>query len=168
MAEVYADPEERQQVLAELSRNGRIDARQLSLRARDGSLRWVSLSVRAVPGDPAAMSLGVYATAERVAELRNLWGLDQSMVVQYGIFLKQLLKGDFGYSYFYGRPAIELVFARLIPELFLIAYAIVLTIFISVPLAVWAALRRSGAAEAVLPRTGRAIKAVSSGARTQQ
>jgi peptide/nickel transport system permease protein len=106
--------------------------------------------VRAVPGDPAAMSLGVYASAERVAELRAHWGLDQSMLVQYGIFLKQLVKGDFGYSYFYGRPAIELVFDRLFAELFLVAYSIVLTLLISAPLAVWAALRRSGVAEATV------------------
>lgn len=106
--------------------------------------------VRAVPGDPAAMSLGVYASAERVAELRAHWGLDQPMIVQYWIFLKQLLKGDFGYSYFYGKPAIALVFDRLFPELFLVAYAVVLTVLISVPLAVWAALRRSGLAEATV------------------
>ena len=73
VAEVYADPEERQQVLAELSRNGRIDARQLSLRARDGSLRWVSLSVRAVPGEDGevefAGSIQDYSQ-RREAELR--------------------------------------------------------------------------------------------------
>lgn len=108
----------------------------------------IFILVRAVPGDPAAMSLGVYASAERVAELRAHWGLDQPMIVQYWIFLKQLLKGDFGYSYFYGRPAIELVLERLGPELFLVAYAIVLTILISVPLAVWVALRRSAISRA--------------------
>ncbi|MBS0363537.1 MAG: ABC transporter permease [Proteobacteria bacterium] len=110
----------------------------------------IFILVRAVPGDPAAMSLGVYASAERVAELRAHWGLDRSLIVQYGIFLKQLLRGDFGYSYFYGRPAIELVLDRLFPELFLVAYAIVLTIVISVSLAIWAAVRRSGLADAVV------------------
>jgi len=115
-----------------------------------GTSLTIFVLVRAVPGDPAAMSLGVYASAERVAELRAHWGLDRPMTVQYWIFLKQLLKGDFGYSYFYGRPAIELVFDRLAPELFLVAYSIVLTILISVPLAIWAALRRTGVAEAIV------------------
>jgi len=115
-----------------------------------GTSLTIFVLVRAVPGDPAAMSLGVYASAERVAELRAHWGLDRPMTVQYWIFLKQLLKGDFGYSYFYGRPAIELVFDRLAPELFLVAYSIVLTILISVPLAIWAALRRTGVAEATV------------------
>lgn len=110
----------------------------------------IFILVRAVPGDPAAMSLGVYASAERVAELRAHWGLDQSMLAQYGIFLKQMLQGDFGYSYFYGRPAIELVLDRLGPELFLVGYAIALTILVSVPLAVWAALSRAGVANATV------------------
>jgi peptide/nickel transport system permease protein len=103
--------------------------------------------VRAVPGDPAAMSLGIYASPEKVAQLRAHWGLDQPLIVQYWIFLKQLLKGDFGYSYFFGKPAIDLVYERLGPELSLIGYAIALTILISVPLAAWAALRRTGLAE---------------------
>lgn len=110
----------------------------------------VFVLVRAVPGDPAAMSLGVYASPERVAELRAHWGLDRSMLAQYWIFLKQLVNGDFGYSYFYGKPSIELVFDRLFPELFLVAYSIVLTVLISVPLAVWAAVKRSAFAEATV------------------
>lgn len=110
----------------------------------------IFLLVRAVPGDPAAMSLGVYASAERVAELRAHWGLDRSMLDQYGIFLKQLLQGDFGFSYYYGRPAIELVFERLGPELFLVAYATAITILLSIPLAVWGALKRDGFADGVI------------------
>ena len=61
-----------------------------------------------------------------------------------------MLRGDLGYSYFYGQPAIELVFERLPPELFLVTYAIVLTIIISVPLAIWAAVRRDGIADAIV------------------
>ena len=106
--------------------------------------------VRVVPGDPAMVALGVYATPELVEELRAHWGLDQPILVQYGIFLQQVLRGDLGYSYFYGQPAIELVFERLTPELFLVTYAIVLTIIISVPLAIWAAVRRDGIADAIV------------------
>jgi peptide/nickel transport system permease protein len=98
--------------------------------------------VRVVPGDPAQVALGLYATPDTIAELRAHWGLDQPIIVQYGIFLLQMLRGDLGYSYFYSQPAISLVFERLTPELFLVAYAIVLTIALSVPLAIWSALRR--------------------------
>lgn len=106
--------------------------------------------VRVIPGDPAHVALGLYATPELVAELREHWGLDQSLFVQYGLFLQQLLRGDLGYSYFYGEPALTLVLDRLTAELFLVGYAIVLTLIISVPLAIWTALRRGGIADALV------------------
>jgi peptide/nickel transport system permease protein len=99
--------------------------------------------VRVVPGDPAKVALGIYGSPELVAELRAHWGLDQPVIVQYGIFLRQILQGDLGHSYFYGQPAIELVIERLPPALFLTAYAVLLTLLISVPLGVWSALRRT-------------------------
>src|SRR5688572_2707283 len=106
--------------------------------------------VRVVPGDPAQVALGLYATPELIAELRATWGLDEPIFVQYLLFLQQILRGDLGYSYFYGQTAISLVFERLTPELFLVAYAIVLALVISVPLAIWATLRRGGLADAIV------------------
>jgi peptide/nickel transport system permease protein len=106
--------------------------------------------VRVVPGDPAQVALGLYATPELVSELRAHWGLDQPIIVQYGIFLLQVLKGDLGYSYFYGQSALSLVFERLTPELSLVVYAIILTVILSVPLGIWSALRRGGLANAIV------------------
>jgi peptide/nickel transport system permease protein len=97
--------------------------------------------VRVVPGDPAQVALGLYATPEAMAELRTLWGLDEPLYVQYWVFLQQLLRGDLGYSYFYGQSAISLVYERLTPELFLVVYAVAIAVVISVPLAIWASLR---------------------------
>jgi peptide/nickel transport system permease protein len=106
--------------------------------------------VRVVPGDPAQVALGLYATPETVAELRMHWGLDQPIYAQYGIFLQQILKGDLGYSYFYGQTALSLVLERLTPELFLVGYAIAITVLISVPLAIWSSLSRGGLADALV------------------
>jgi peptide/nickel transport system permease protein len=106
--------------------------------------------VRIVPGDPAQAALGLYATPELIANLRAHWGLDQPIIVQYGIFLQQTLRGDLGYSYFYGQSALSLVLERLPPELFLVIYAIVITVVISVPLAIWASLRRGGIGDAIV------------------
>src|SRR5437764_12938141 len=103
--------------------------------------------LRVVPGDPAVMALNVYATPERVAQLRALWGLDQPIIEQYGIFLTQLAHGDLGYSYFYKQPAISLVVERLGPELALIASTVVLTLLIGVPLSAVAAVNRDSAAD---------------------
>lgn len=106
--------------------------------------------VRVIPGDPALVALGVYATPDLIAQLHAHWGLNQPVIIQYGIFLTQVLRGDLGYSYFYGQSAISLVFERLTPELFLVGYAVVQTIVISVPLAIWSALRRKGIANAIV------------------
>jgi peptide/nickel transport system permease protein len=103
--------------------------------------------LRVVPGDPAVMALNVYATPERVTELRAQWGLDRPIAEQYGIFLAQLAHGDLGYSYFYKQPAISLVLERLGPELALIASTVVLTLLIGVPLAAVAAVNRDGAGD---------------------
>jgi peptide/nickel transport system permease protein len=103
--------------------------------------------LRVVPGDPAVMALNVYASPERVAELRAQWGLDRPIAEQYLIFLGQLAHGDLGYSYFYKQPAISLVVERLGPELALIVSTVALTLLIGVPLAAVAALRRDSAAD---------------------
>src|SRR5262245_46547323 len=103
--------------------------------------------LRIVPGDPAKMALGVYATPERLAELRHTWGLDQPLANQYFAFLLQLVHGDMGYSYFYREPALNVVLERLPPELFLITYAVVLTIAIGVPLGILAALHQNRLAD---------------------
>jgi peptide/nickel transport system permease protein len=106
--------------------------------------------VRMVPGDPAVMALNVYATPERVARLRAVWGLDQPIIVQYGIFLSQLLHGDLGYSYFYRQPTLVLVLERLGPELFLVLYVLVLTLIVAIPLGALAATHRDGPADNVV------------------
>lgn len=98
--------------------------------------------LRIVPGDPAKVALGAYATPERIAELRHAWGLDRPLTDQYFGFLSQLAQGDLGYSYFYRQPAIKVALERLPPELFLITYAVALTLLIGVPLGTLSALRR--------------------------
>jgi peptide/nickel transport system permease protein len=58
----------------------------------------VFLAVRAVPGDPAVLLAGDFATPETVASIRAKWGLDQPIAVQYGVFLTRLVRGDLGRS----------------------------------------------------------------------
>jgi len=109
--------------------------------------------VRVIPGDPAQQALNIYATPERVEALRAEWGLDQPLFSQFAIFVSQLLRGDLGYSYFYRQPALDLVLERLGPELFLIGYAVVVTLAIGLPLGVIAALRRDRLPDTIV-RTG--------------
>jgi peptide/nickel transport system permease protein len=98
--------------------------------------------VRLIPGDPARNMLGIHATPELLANLHERMGLDHSLPEQYIRFLGQLLRGDFGDSYYYGQPVSELVGERLIPTIFLLVYATVLTAIVALPAGILAALRR--------------------------
>ena len=64
----------------------------------------VFVIVRVTPGDPAAVMLGPDASAQDIADLRMRLGLDQSLVVQYFIYIGQMLKGDLGQSIFLNMP----------------------------------------------------------------
>src|SRR5207248_7228275 len=97
--------------------------------------------IRLIPGDPARTLLGIHATPDLIAAVRHTLGLDQSVAAQYLIFLKALIRGDLGHSYFFSEDVSNLVLARLPPTLFLLTYATGLTVLIAFPSAILAALR---------------------------
>jgi|AmaraimetFIIA100_FD_contig_121_156266_length_2945_multi_3_in_0_out_0_2 peptide/nickel transport system permease protein len=103
--------------------------------------------IRLIPGDPALTMLGIQATPDAVAQLRHQMGLDQPVPVQFAIFLGGLLQGDLGRSILARVPVMDLVRARLPITLFLVTYAMILALVITVPLAVTAALQRDRAAD---------------------
>jgi peptide/nickel transport system substrate-binding protein len=65
-----------------------------------------------LPGDLATYMLGVHATPEALASLRESYGLDRSVVQQYGEWLYGLLRGDLGVSYTYHTPVADLLIER--------------------------------------------------------
>jgi len=65
------------------------------------------------PADPTAILLPPDATAEDQARLRVKFGLDKPVMEQYFIYMKNALHGDFGESFRFGEPALELVLDRL-------------------------------------------------------
>jgi peptide/nickel transport system permease protein/oligopeptide transport system permease protein len=66
--------------------------------------------IRLIPGDPAELLASQWATEEDIALVRKAWGLDQPILVQYWIFLRNLLRGDLGRSVASGTPvSIELL-----------------------------------------------------------
>jgi peptide/nickel transport system permease protein len=60
-----------------------------------------------VPADPVGIALGPEATQEQISAMREAWGLNQPLYVQYGIFLKNLIQGDLGYSLVSKRAVTE-------------------------------------------------------------
>jgi len=106
-----------------------------------GVLTIIFLVVRVIPGDPAAVLLGTFATAELVAEQRTKMGLDRPLATQYVLFIRQAILGDWGRSYHEGRPAFTLVIERLPATLELAVAAIVTTTVLSLVLGSLAARR---------------------------
>jgi peptide/nickel transport system permease protein len=103
----------------------------------------VFLMVRLIPGDPARIMLGTHATEEALTELRAALGLDQPIWQQFVLFLGNVLRGDLGTSLVYRQPVTEVIAERLPPTLFLVTYAAVLALFVTVPLALLAAVRQN-------------------------
>lgn len=100
--------------------------------------------LRLIPGDPATLMLGSHYTAEAAAALQKQLGLDLPAWQQYLVFMQRLLHGDLGTSVYFRTPVNQLVVARAGPTLFLVGYAAVLALIISIPTAIIAALRKGG------------------------
>lgn len=94
-------------------------------------------------GNPADTLLPAEATQEHRDRMMELWGLDQPIHVQYGRFLTNAVRGDFGLSLMLpGRNALELVFERMRRTAELALVAILLTLVISLIIGVLSAVYR--------------------------
>ncbi|HEY9292358.1 MAG TPA: ABC transporter permease [Microlunatus sp.] len=101
------------------------------------------------PGDPATTYLGDKATPQAVARLRHEWGLDQSLGQQYLRFLGQLFTGHLGDSVYFRTPIVQLFAVRLPVTLMLMLLGAVVSVLVSVPLALLSATRPGAPAQAV-------------------
>lgn len=106
--------------------------------------------IRSIPGDPAQIRLGVHATPEAVANLRARMGLDQPLWTQYLFFLRDLASFDLGNSFMYEVPVGQLIGQRFPITLFLVCYATVISVILTVPMAMWSALRKDRLADQVI------------------
>lgn len=102
----------------------------------------IFLLMRAVPGNPARVALGVNATDEAVAELTQTLGLDRPLFTQYFEWVGGLLSGSFGTSLSSQQDITPLVLDRAQVSLILVGLAIVLALAGAVPMGMW--LARTG------------------------
>ena len=102
-----------------------------------------------VPGDPAQLMLGMNATPEAVAALREQLGLDLPVIWRYLSWLGGFFVLDFGRSYTYSVPVSELIAERIVVSLPLAIISLILSTAIAVPVGLFAAARRGKAADAV-------------------
>jgi peptide/nickel transport system permease protein len=102
----------------------------------------VFLIIRLVPGDPVLAVLGLNATPQLVAKLREDLGLDDPIYVQYFNWLAGVLHGDFGLDYRSDEPIGGMLLERLPVTLELTAMALAMAVAAAIPLGVIAAVRR--------------------------
>ncbi|MDR7452468.1 MAG: ABC transporter permease [Armatimonadota bacterium] len=93
-------------------------------------------------GDPVALLITEYATEAEIARVRALLGLDQPLWVQYGRFLSDVLRGEFGESLRFIKPAATVVWETLPATMTLAVAAVAIATVVAVPLGILAAVRR--------------------------
>jgi glutathione transport system permease protein len=102
----------------------------------------VSFLLVHLTGNPAQVLGGANLNQDQVKILSHQLGYDRPLVQQYFSYLGGVLHGDFGDSFRFGEPAIDSVMRALPDTLLLVACAIALACAVSVPVAVYSALRR--------------------------
>jgi peptide/nickel transport system permease protein len=97
-----------------------------------------------VTGDPTVLLVEPGASQADLDAMRADLGLDRSYLVQYGAFVRDLLHGDFGRSFYYRTPVLELYLSRLPNSLLLAAVAMTFSLIIGIPTGIIAAVRVNG------------------------
>ena len=100
--------------------------------------------IRLIPGNPALVMLGDEATPDEIVTMERKLGIDQPVFVQFGRWVANMIRGDFGDSIYYRKPVMQVIFAHLEPTLLLVLYAMVICLSIGVPLGITAAVHRNG------------------------
>src|SRR2546426_7658259 len=97
-----------------------------------------------VTGDPAVLLVEPGASQADLDAIRQQFGLDRPLPVQYGSFIAHLARGDFGQSFYYRTDVLELYFSRLPASLLLATVAMVFSLVIGLPTGIVAAVRVNG------------------------
>ncbi len=108
------------------------------------SLVLLSLTIFAlvrVTGDPAVLLVEPGASKEEIEAIHKQFGLDQPLWVQYGDFVTNLIRGDFGKSFYYRTSVLELYLSRLPNSLLLALAAMAFSLLIGIPTGILAAVR---------------------------
>ena len=103
--------------------------------------------IRLIPGNPALILAGPDALPEQIESLTVELGLDKPIVVQYFIWIKNVLSGDFGNSIINGYPVFKLIKIKLIATLELAISGLIVSLLISFPLGILSAVKRNSIIE---------------------
>ena len=119
-----------------------------------------------LPGDPARVALGVNASESAVAQVREQFGLDRPLVVQYADWVQGMATFDLGTSYVSRAPIGPQVADRFLVTLWLVATAMVVAVVIAIPVGTLMAVRHrtvSGVVLSAISQVGVAVPAFLAG-----
>ena len=102
----------------------------------------VFVLTRAAPGDPIAVLLGDQATAEDIARVQKVYGLDRPLPVQFALWLRELARGNLGESIFLQRPVTQALWERAEPTALLSLMAVAIAASIGIPCGIVSAVFR--------------------------
>ena len=102
-----------------------------------------------VSGDPASLLVTQDATRQDMERIRQAYGLDRPLSVQYARFMERIARGDLGYSYRQGVPVTELITERIGATFELALASLALAIVVGVALGMAAAVRRGSGVDTV-------------------
>ena len=104
----------------------------------------IVFSLSHLSGDPLTVLLPMGdVSPEDIDAIRAKWGLDKPIITQYGVFMSNALRGDFGNSYaFGGETAMGMVISRFPATLLLAGSALLVSVLIGIPLGVITAAKK--------------------------
>lgn len=106
--------------------------------------------IRSIPGDPVRVLLGPRSTASAIERIREQFGLNEPLWVQYLYFVKNLFNGEMGKSILYKVDVLKLIATRIEPTAVLVIGSVLLALLITVPLATVAARSRGRPADHII------------------
>lgn len=103
----------------------------------------VFLIMQAAPGDFLDQyRIDPTVSKEFIQALEKQYGLDKPVMTQYFLWLKGIFKGDFGYSFYYRRPVMDLIGERVLATLILSLYSFVISWIVGIVLGIVSALKK--------------------------
>ena len=92
------------------------------------------IATRLIPGDPVAAMVGDQYDVSKVEAMREQLGLNDPILVQFGNYLLDILQGNFGMSYYFNMPALDMIAQRLPNTLLISVISLVIAIVVGVAL----------------------------------
>ena len=96
-----------------------------------------------LPGDVATMILGTRGSEDKIANLQQVLGLNEPLIVRYGNWIWALLQGDFGVSLRFKEPITQLMGQKMLASGMIVVLSLFIAITFAIPLGVISAIRQN-------------------------